>query len=106
LLLNTLSFSSSRSLTQPSYRPRSGLRPRLSAPSSSRPFDLRTATYYHLQHRKHLHLSVVWFLKNCRVLFAALHQQRSGIIWVLFVCVNPFVLFFPIALKFAPPRAS
>ncbi|MCX7168066.1 MAG: hypothetical protein NTV11_17575, partial [Rhodocyclales bacterium] len=45
----------------------SELNPDLSTQISNRPFDFGPITHHHLQHSKHLHLSVVWFLKNFRL---------------------------------------
>ncbi|MCF8198573.1 MAG: hypothetical protein K9J42_07390, partial [Sulfuritalea sp.] len=53
----------------------SELNPDLSAQTSVRTFDFSTVTHHYLQHNKHLHLSVVWFLKS---MLQCTAKQREG----------------------------
>ena len=71
----------------------SELNPDFSTRISIRTFDFGTTTRCHHQHSKHLHLSVVWFLKNFRLVSRLRNQQRGAIIGRDFQCVNPFSKF-------------
>ena len=77
LLLFNSSASAAADPSRSTFALPSELRPSLPAQPSTRTFDLSTAAHHHLQHRKHLHLSVVRFLKNVAALLRSAAKRGA-----------------------------